>query len=72
MTFENVSLKEDSVMDGTLLEIKTQKGLIYSITLGNKEGSEPDDLREIMEVIRIHLDAVEQSGGKLELKLFRT
>lgn len=48
-----------------------QRGtLVYSVVLGDKEGQETDDLKEIMEVIRVHLDAAEQSGRKLELKLF--
>ena len=55
-------------MAGDLLEI--EKTPIYSVILGDTGASEDDDLEEILEVIRQHLDAAERSGKSLLLQLF--
>jgi hypothetical protein len=49
---------------------KPKKVLIYKGVIGDREGNEDDDLSEIMEFIRKHLDAAEQSGRTLEIHIF--
>ena len=52
------------------IETAERLELIYSATIGgDREGEETTDLDELLEVIRTHLDAAEQSGRKIRVDI---